>query len=72
MDYVVCNQVNTKKRNLFTAYVDYKKAFDSGPHEWILAIINLYWAQYSKIPSWMKIELETLDGTNMVNDIIPI
>ena len=31
-----------KNRNLSTAWVDYKKAFDSVPHEWILKTIELY------------------------------
>ena len=31
-----------KKSNQSTAWIDYKKAFDSVPHEWILKAIELY------------------------------
>ena len=31
-----------KNKNLSTAWIDYKKAFDSVPHEWILKLIELY------------------------------
>ena len=31
-----------KKKNLSTAWIDYKKAFDSVPHSWILKCIQLY------------------------------
>ena len=29
-------------RNLSTAWIDYKKAFDSVPHDWILKAIEIY------------------------------
>lgn len=28
IDSVVCNKADTMKRNVFTAYVEYKKAYD--------------------------------------------
>ena len=31
-----------KNKNLNTAWINYKKAFDSVPHEWILKAIELY------------------------------
>jgi len=31
-----------KKKNLSTAWIDYKKAFDSVPHSWILKCMKLY------------------------------
>ena len=30
------------KRNLSTAWIDYKKAFDSVPHSWILKTMEMY------------------------------
>ena len=31
-----------KKKNLSTAWIDYKKAFDSVPHSWILKCLQMY------------------------------
>ena len=31
-----------KKKNLSTAWLDYKKAFNSVPHSWILACFRMY------------------------------
>lgn len=32
----------SKKRNMSTAWIDYKKAFDSVPHDWILKTLDMY------------------------------
>jgi len=34
--------MKTRKKNLSTAWVDYKKAFDSVPHSWILKCLEIY------------------------------
>ena len=34
-------EVRTKKKNLTTAWVDYKKAFDSVPHDWIAKCLTI-------------------------------
>ena len=31
-----------RKKNLSTAWIDYKKAFDSVPHSWILKCLQMY------------------------------
>ena len=31
-----------RKKNLSTAWIDYKKAFDSGPHSWMLKCLQMY------------------------------
>ena len=31
-----------KKRNLSTAWIDYRKAFDSLPHSWMLKAVDIY------------------------------
>ena len=35
-------ELQEKKKNLSTAWIDYKKAFDRVPHSWILACIRMY------------------------------
>lgn len=42
IDTVVVKQALNKKRNLSMAYIDYKKAFDSTPHSFLLEILKIY------------------------------
>ena len=35
------SEVRNKKRNLVTIWLDYKKAFDSVPHEWLMKSLHL-------------------------------
>ena len=35
------SEVTNKKRNLITIWLDYKKAFDSVPHEWLIKSLHL-------------------------------
>ena len=37
----VCEEVKQHRRNLCTVWLDYKKAYDSVPHEWILTSLRL-------------------------------
>ena len=39
---MILENCRKKNRNLSTAWIDYKKAFDRVPHEWILKAIELY------------------------------
>ena len=74
----VCEEVKQHCRNLCTVWLDYKKAYDSIPHEWILTALRL-----AKIPehlvaaikrlikSWItELNLQTKDGNVSVGDII--
>lgn len=40
----VCEEVKHFKRNLSVAWIDYRKAFDSVPHDWLLEILSVIWA----------------------------
>lgn len=42
MDSVVLQQAFKEHRNLHTCFVDYKKAFDSVPHSWLLEVLEIY------------------------------
>ena len=37
----IMSAVRNKKRNLITIWLDYKKAFDSAPHEWLIKSLHL-------------------------------
>ena len=37
----IMSEVRNKKRNLITIWLDYKKAFDSVPHEWLIQSLYL-------------------------------
>lgn len=42
IDSVITGDAKKKKKSLFTAYIDYKKAFDSVPHSWLVEILKIY------------------------------
>lgn len=42
IDYLITKQAKKKLRNLSIAWIDYKKAFDSVPHSWLLKVLRLY------------------------------
>ena len=46
------SEVKKKRRNIFTVWLDYKKAFDSVPHEWLL-----YALQLAKVPAQLIIKV---------------
>ena len=43
------------RRNLFTIWLDYKKAFDSVPHDWMIEALKL-----AKMPKVLITEIDTL------------
>ena len=38
----ILENCKAKKKNVSTAWIDYKKAFDSVPHSWILRCLQMY------------------------------
>ena len=42
IDAVIMKQACRKMRNLYTAFIDYRKAFDSVPHSWLKHVLELY------------------------------
>lgn len=42
IDSVITEQAIKKNRNLYTLYIDYKKAYDRVPHTWLVQILKLY------------------------------
>lgn len=42
VDAVIVGQATQKQRNLSMAYIDYKKAYDSVPHSYLLKVLQLY------------------------------
>ena len=39
---MIIEDCKKKKKNLSMAWIDYRKAYDSVPHEWILKTLQMY------------------------------
>ena len=39
---MVMDNVKLKQRNISTVWIDYKKAFDSVPHDWIIETLKIH------------------------------
>jgi hypothetical protein len=42
IDKLIMEQARKNNRNIYTAFIDYKKAYDSVPHSWLLKIVKIY------------------------------
>ena len=42
IDKMLLENSRSRHRNLSTAWIDYRKAFDSVPHTWILKVLQMY------------------------------
>ena len=54
----------SKQKNLSTTWIDYKNAFDSAPHEWILKVLNILKISHDII-TFLKYNMEKWD-TNLM------
>ncbi|KAF2903383.1 hypothetical protein ILUMI_02806 [Ignelater luminosus] len=59
IDSVILKQAEKQKRNLHMCYIDYKKAFDSVTHSWLLHILEIYKISPSLI-NFLKRTMSTL------------
>ncbi|KAL0820164.1 hypothetical protein ABMA28_006097 [Loxostege sticticalis] len=58
IDSVVLQQVQRKKKDLFTMYIDYKKAYDSVPHSWLLKVLEIY-KLHPHIISFLEVSMQS-------------
>lgn len=42
VDYIITKQARKKLRNISVAWIDYRKAFDSVPHSWLLEVLKIH------------------------------
>jgi hypothetical protein len=42
IDTVIIEQARKNNRNIYTVFIDYKKAYDSVPHSWLIKILKIY------------------------------
>ena len=39
---MIMENAKAKKRNISTAWIDYRKAYDSVPHDWIVEVLKMH------------------------------
>ena len=77
LDQMITEDAKKKKRNLSMMWIDYKKAYDSIPHTWLVRILKLYkidevTSRFIKqlMPTWCtKIYLLYANGSITTDDI---
>ena len=62
---MILEDSKVKKKNLSTAWVDYRKAFDSVPHSWIIRALEIYRISPALI-NFMKITMKFWKTTMML------
>ena len=55
MNKSILNDARKHRRNLITVWLDYRKAFDSVPHSWLIQALKL-----AKVPQKVINAIETL------------
>ena len=64
---MILENCKSKKRNLSTAWIDYKKAFDSVPHSWILKALEIYKVS-PVVVNFLKNNIKQWQTTLMINN----
>lgn len=42
VDSFIASQVSKKSRNISLSWIDYQKAYDSVPHDWLIEVLKIY------------------------------
>ena len=58
----IMEDCKTRKKNLTTSWIDYRKAFDSVPHSWIIKTLELYKVS-PEIVNFMKVNMKNWKTT---------
>ena len=66
MNKMVLEHCNSNTKNLSVAWIDYKKAFDSIPHDWIIKAMEMYRVA-PEIINFVKIRIKTLKTILILN-----
>ena len=59
---MIMEDCKTRKKNLTTSWIDYRKAFNSVPHSWIIKTLELYKVS-PEIVNFMKVNMKTWKTT---------
>lgn len=57
IDTAVCGHVKKTGGTLYTAYIDYQKAFDSIPHSWLIDVLDMYKID-PLVVSFLKVQMQ--------------
>ena len=66
IEKMVLEHCNSNTKNLSAAWIDYKKAFDSIPHDWIIKAMKMYTVT-PEIINFVKISMKTWKTTLILN-----
>ena len=62
MNKMIMEDCKTRKKNLTISWIDYRKAFDSVPHSWIIKTLDLYKVS-PEIVNFMKVNMQNWKTT---------
>ena len=65
---MIMEDCKTRKKNLTTSWIDYRKAFDSVPHSWIIKTLDLYKVS-PEIVNFMKVNMQNWKTTLVLRHV---